>query len=587
MTAPFPAAKMRTALGRAARDERRVKVLILGGYGTFGGRLVRLLADESTLTLLIAGRSHEKAAAFCAGLAAKAECRPLVFDRDTDVGAQLARTAPDVIVDASGPFQSYGDDPYRVVKAALALGISYLDLADGAAFVRGIQQFDAAARARGIFVLAGVSSLPVLTAAAVRQLAQGLERVETITAGIAPSPYAGVGPNVIRAICGYAGKPVALVRDGRPAFGYALMESRRYTIAPPSRLPLRNIRFSLVDTPDLQLLPALWPDLRAVWIGVGPVPAVMHRMLSALAWLVRLKLVPSLAAAAGLFHRTFNLLRWGEHRGGMFVAVTGATLSGQKIERSWHLLAEGNDGPFIPAMTAEAIIRRCLQGRPPAAGARPAVADLELADYEPLFARHAVFHGFRETIPEGRTMPLYRRILGDAWSLLPPPIQRMHDLQDRLVAEGRAAVDRGRNPLGRLIATLVGFPKPGRDLPVQVAFERRGEVEAWRRTFAGRSFTSVHSAGSRRSEHLIVERFGPFAFGMAAVLADGGLRLVLRRWSFLGLPLPLRLAPGGEAYEFAADGRFHFHVELGHPLTGLIVRYRGWLAPPAEPRPAP
>ncbi len=71
------------------------------------------------------------------------------------------------------------------------------------------------------------------------------------------------------------------------------------------------------------------------------------------------------------------------------------------------------------------------------------------------------------------------------------------------------------------------------------------------------------------------------------MLADDRLQLVLRRWSFLGLPLPLRLGPVGDAYEFAADGRFHFHVELGHPLTGLIVRYRGWLAPLAEPRPAP
>jgi hypothetical protein len=98
---------------------------------------------------------------------------------------------------------------------------------------------------------------------------------------------------------------------------------------------------------------------------------------------------------------------------------------------------------------------------------------------------------------------------------------------------------------------------------------------------------SVHSAGGGRSAQLIVERFGPFAFGLAAVLADDRLHLVLRRWSFLGLPLPLWLAPGGEAYESVADGRFHFHVEFGHPLAGLIVRYRGWLAPPAAPASAP
>ena len=51
----------------------------------------------------------------------------------------------------------------------------------------------------------------------------------------------------------------------------------------------------------------------------------------------------------------------------------------------------------------------------------------------------------------------------------------------------------------------------------------------------------------------------------------------VRRWRVFGLPLPLRLAPRGDSYEHAEDGRFHFRVEIGHPLTGFIVRYRGWL----------
>src|SRR5690242_2489778 len=55
--------------GRAARHcgtlPAAMKVLILGGYGTFGGRLAQLLADEARLTLIIAGRSRAKAQAFC------------------------------------------------------------------------------------------------------------------------------------------------------------------------------------------------------------------------------------------------------------------------------------------------------------------------------------------------------------------------------------------------------------------------------------------------------------------------------------------------------------------------------------------
>jgi saccharopine dehydrogenase-like protein len=271
---------------------RRRRILIVGGYGTFGGRLAVLLADEPRLILIIAGRSHDKAAAFCARLPPGAEPIAASFDRDGDVDRQLRALAPDVLVDATGPFQDYAGDPYRLVRACIAHGIDYLDLADGSDFVMGIRQFDAAAQAANVLVLSGVSSFPVLTAAVVRALSRDLARIDAVTGGIAPSPYAGVGLNVIRAIASYAGKPVRLTRGARPAVGYALIETRRYTICPPGHVPLRNIRFSLVDVPDLQALPQLWPDLRAVWMGAGPVPEILHRALNGLARLVRLRVLP-------------------------------------------------------------------------------------------------------------------------------------------------------------------------------------------------------------------------------------------------------------------------------------------------------
>jgi hypothetical protein len=552
-------------------------VLILGGYGTFGGRLAQLLADDPRINLVIAGRSRDKAAAFCARLHARASAVPLAFDREGDVEAQLGSVRPDIVVDATGPFQRYGRESYRVVSAALATGVNYLDLADGSDFVKGIARFDDEARRRDLFVLSGVSSFPVLTAAAVRVLSKDMARVDSITGGIAPSPYAGVGLNVIRAIAGYAGKPVQVLRDGRMTIGYALTRTRRYTIAPPGRLPLQPIRFSLVDVPDLKVLPELWPGLRSVWMGAGPVPEVLHRALNLLAWMVRFKLLPSLLPLAPLIYRVINVVRWGEHRGGMFVSVEGVTKDGQAIERSWHLLAEGDDGPLIPSMAAAAIIRGCRAGRRPAAGARSAAADLELSDYEPLFKERTIYTGFREPLPVDA--PLYRRVLGGAWQSLPPPLAAMHDLAGDLTAEGVATVERGRGALARLVGLLFRFPRSGEAVPVKVSFRAAHGREHWRRSFAGRSFASVQFAGRGRCERLLCESFGPVTFGLALVMDDGKLRLVLRRWSFLGLPLPLVLAPRADAYESADDGRFNFHVEISHALTGLIVRYRGWLQP--------
>lgn len=101
------------------------------------------------------------------------------------------------------------------------------------------------------------------------------------------------------------------------------------------------------------------------------------------------------------------------------------------------------------------------------------------------------------------------------------------------------------------------------------------------RDFAGRRFVSTQERGVGRFDGLLCERFGPFAFGLALLLEGERLSLVVRRWTFLGLPLPRRWAPSGDVYETVDNGRFRFHVDIAHPLLGRIVRYRGWLVPTA------
>jgi hypothetical protein len=418
----------------------------------------------------------------------------------------------------------------------------------------------------------------VLTAAVTRRLASGMTRLVSVSGGIAPSPHARVGLNVIRAIASYAGRPVKLLRDGCWTVGYGLIDSKRYVVAPPGRLPLRPRRFSLVDVPDLQVLPDLWPDLRAVWMGAGPVPEIWHRALSVFAWIVRLNLAPALSPLAGLMHRTMRWLTFGEHRGGMFIAVEGVGSGGEKIERSWHMLAEGDDGPLIPSMACEAIIRRALDGKIPAAGARPAIRDVELEDYEALFARRRIATGAWPS-QAGDRGALYRRVLGDAWDELPAPLQVMHSVDGMRLARGKGSVERGTGVLSGLLARLFGFPPSAQDVAVTVEFRAEGDGERWQRTFGESAFASIQEPGRGRNERLLCERFGPFCFAMALVTDGAELHLVLRGWSFAGVPLPLALGPRSVAYETVEDGRFRFHVEIAHRMTGLIVRYRGWLVP--------
>jgi hypothetical protein len=84
---------------------------------------------------------------------------------------------------------------------------------------------------------------------------------------------------------------------------------------------------------------------------------------------------------------------------------------------------------------------------------------------------------------------------------------------------------------------------------------------------------------------LLAERFGRLRFGFELPSDGHGLEMRLKRWSLLGVPLPLKLAPGIVAREWQEGERFHFDVAVSLPVVGPVVHYRGWLLPETD-RPA-
>ncbi len=81
-----------------------LRVLVLGGYGNFGGYVCRALADDARIQLVVAGRSRDKAQAFAEGLGAANPAEAAVVDIG-DPAQAMAECRPDLVIHTVGPFQ--------------------------------------------------------------------------------------------------------------------------------------------------------------------------------------------------------------------------------------------------------------------------------------------------------------------------------------------------------------------------------------------------------------------------------------------------------------------------------------------------
>ena len=549
-------------------------ILILGGTGVFGSRLAMGLLKQPGLDVVVAGRDLRAAREFCRRHGGRA----LRLDRRSpDLAEQVSAVAPAIVVDAAGPFQEYGQAPYALAEAALAAGAHYLDLSDDAGFTAGIAALDGEALRRGRTALSGVSSVPALSSAAVEALAPGLTDIHLIESVILPGNRAPRGPSVIRSILAQAGQPLKVWRAGRWVEERGWSHTRREWLGHGGVDALPGRWSSLIGAPDLRLFPERY-HARSVLFRAGLELPLLHHGLGALAWLARLRVLRSLEGLAGL-------LRWGADRveslgtdrGGMEVRVLGTDRDGNPLRRAWTLVAEAGDGPHVPALAARVLCRKLLAGQVPPGG-RACLGEVTLAEVEAMAADLRV--GFQRS--EAPAAPLLATALGPAFATLPPPVRALHMVLEERRWTGAATITRGPSPVARLVCTLMGFPRAGRNVPVSVTMRRSGAAEVWERTFAGRRFRSTLTLAGPPGTGRIHERFGPFRFEILLTVQDGRLHYPVQRGTVLGLPLPRLLLPRSDTAESEHDGSPRFDVGISLPWIGSVVHYRGALAPDDE-----
>jgi hypothetical protein len=185
---------------------------------------------------------------------------------------------------------------------------------------------------------------------------------------------------------------------------------------------------------------------------------------------------------------------------------------------------------------------------------------------------------------------LYPLALGEDWRNMDAGLRRFHCVTTPRHAVGVFNIQHGSNWPARLLASMFRLPAEGPGVPVSVAIHceprpqlPHGLVEVWDRTFGGQRLISrqwINSAGR------LVERFGLMELDLMLSVETGALCFnsagAAIAFGPLSVKMPRWLAPRVEARVVCLPSpasQFAVSVRLFHPILGLLLSYKGSIAP--------
>jgi len=379
------------------------RVLILGGYGFFGSRICAMLTRVAGVDLLIGGRDADKAAAKAKALGLPSASAIAIDAHAPNFSDKLRRLAVDTVVNTAGPFQN---QDYDVPRAAIAARCNYIDLADSRDYVLGISLLDDAARAAGVTVISGASSVPALSVAVIDEHLPQFRKLEIVRTGIA-SGAKSPGLATMRGIFSYCGKPFSRRVDGREetTYGWLDLQRRRF----PN--PVGTRWLGSCNVPDLTIVPARYPTVKTATFHAGFASATGHLVVWALSCLTKAGILRSVVPFAAPLHRISALIEpFTSDKGAMFVEMSGEGVDGVPLRRTWNLLAEKNHGPNIPCGAAVALIAKLAAGERLPAGATPCVGLLTREEYLAPLRHLKISESFRSGITPRDRFPRRRTV---------------------------------------------------------------------------------------------------------------------------------------------------------------------------------
>lgn len=191
-----------------APQPRTARLLIYGANG-FVGREASRQATARGWVPILAGRD----AGAVEQLARELDLEHRVFSLEDEGAVRQGLSGVMVVLNMAGPFMN----TYRpLVEACLDVGAHYVDITGEMDVLIGMEDFDAAAKSRGVMLLpaAGLDSVPADCLAA--YLHQRLPTATRLRLALQTTGPAGLPPGTLRTMIQMAHLPDRVIRGGKP-----------------------------------------------------------------------------------------------------------------------------------------------------------------------------------------------------------------------------------------------------------------------------------------------------------------------------------------------------------------------------------
>ena len=259
------------------REVILVRITVLGGAGNMGSTVVRTLAKQQGIEVVVADCEEKAAQALASELAIRAVGVDVV-DRESLEGVL---DSTDIVVNCVGPFFRFAP---RICLTAVRRGVHYVDICDDAEPTLEMLTYDSMARSSGAMAVIGCGWTPGITNVCARLGAEMMDRPETVEIAWVASesdvdPEARGGVAVEQHVLHILSRPVTIFRGGEWTTVSPLSADTLEVAAPK---PLGRVRAYVCGHPEPVTLPRYLPSLRDVTVRGAIVPAAVDQIYSLL-----------------------------------------------------------------------------------------------------------------------------------------------------------------------------------------------------------------------------------------------------------------------------------------------------------------